>query len=727
MKTVKIALSGLGCANCAAKIEDSIAGLDYVESASLNFASSLLTVTLSDGAPASALSEMQSTAKKVEETVVFAAVRVGIAEEAAPNPADSLLPEQSEPDHSHEHEHGHNHGAAGSEKVDLILLIAAAVIAGVSFFLPVSQLVKNIMLASAVLLAGYRVFWQGVKGLLKLRLDEDILLAVAAVAACVLGEFSEAAFVTILFRAGLFLEDYAVAKSRKSIKSLTEIRPETANLLKSTGEACEVSAKRIPIGSSIIIKPGERVPLDCVVTAGSSEADASAITGESVPVPVSEGSALLSGTVNGKGLLTCRTTATFNSSAASRIIELVEESAAKKGKTEKLITRFARWYTPAIILAAVALSVVPPLLGGGDFAVWVQRALVFLVASCPCALVISVPLGFFAAVGAQSKIGVLVKGGVHIEALSKADCVAFDKTGTLTTGKLMVTEVRVLDNELCENDIVHLAAVCESYSTHPAAKAVMERYGKTILKSTVSSVEEIAGMGVRAVYGGTELLCGSERLMHKNNILISGLEPSNIYLARGGSVIGQIFVSDTPKASAVYTVKALKSVGVKQVAMLTGDNETAAGAVAAECGTDSFKAGLMPSGKVDEVEKLKREYTSVLFVGDGINDAPVLASADCGVAMGLGTDAAIEAADVVLMSDRLETLPKAIMLARKSLNIIYGNIAFALIVKLIVLVLGAFGLAPMWLAVFADVGVTIITVIIASLILSMHRGIKIKL
>ncbi len=612
------------------------------------------------------------------------------------------------------HDHDHDSGKSAW------FFIAAAVLLAVLSFLPLPDLASHFMLAAAAVVAGFPLFWAGVKSIVRLQLNETALLLIAVVAAMALGEFWEGALVTILFRLGNQLEGLAVARSKKSIAALTKIRPETANLLQENGSYAETEATAIPTGSQILIKPGERVPLDAIVESGESMVDTAVLTGESLPRQIGPGDELLSGMVNRDGALHCRTTNTFSDSAASRIIQLVQESSAKKGNTEKLISKFSKIYTPCIILAAILLTFLPPLLGMGPISMWLGRALVFLVASCPCALVISIPLSFFAGIGAGSRRGVLVKGSKSLEALAKTRNAVFDKTGTLTTGKLSVTGVTPLDDSLSADELLRLSAVGESFSAHPMAQAVVAHHGP-VDTSMVSAYQELPGMGVAYQIGEDQYLCGGERLLAKYEIDTSSLPHANIYLAKNGVVLGYLTVADTLRPDAKESLRQLKMLGVQKTVILTGDNARTAEKIRQESGADQVWAELLPADKVSHLEQIKQSGATV-FVGDGMNDAPVLAMADVGVAMGLGTDAAIEAADVVLVSDKLSDLPQAIKLAKRTLSIAKFNIVFALFIKAVVLILGACGLAAMWMAVFADVGVSILAVLNATRILGSKKS-----
>ena len=728
MKTIKLRMKGLHCASCAEKIEQRVGALAGVSGTLLNFTTNELRFAMDESAPADtpvqAQQIIQAAEKGVEVVGVFITDSHGNEQQFASAKTaatmlsggdDSRLPAQDTDENTDEPQRG-------KRRMDypLLLLALSAMLFGLSFIPMLPAVAATLLQLAAIAVSGYSIFIEGVKKLFRLEIEEELLMMIAVIAACALGEFPEAAMVTLLFRAGSYLEELAVARSKKSITRLTSIRPDVANLVDTNGDSKSVPAKTVPIGSTVLIKPGERVPLDAVVLSGSSDMDNSVITGESVPVAVAPGSRVLSGTVNGAGLLTCKTTGDFKTSTASRIIELVEGSLAKKGKTERLITRFARYYTPAVIVLAVIIAAVPPLLQLGAFSTWLYRSLIFLVAACPCALVIAVPLGFFAGIGSVSRLGVLVKGGRYLEALSRCDTVVFDKTGTLTSGKLRVSNV-VSVSDTSEGEVVRLAALCESFSNHPVAKAVVAHYGAPIPGGSVLSFEEQAGMGIRAQHLAGELLCGSERLMRAHGVALDGIPPAAVYVAENGSLLGYLEIADTLRPDAAATVAALRETGVGRVSILTGDSERAAKLIAEQSGADGYHASLMPSGKVDALMEEKRRSKTVAFVGDGINDAPVLAAADVGIAMGFGSDAAIDAADAVLVSENLSSLPAAIRLSRRAIRVIVFNIVFALAVKAAVLVLGVIGLGAIWLAVFADVGVTLIAVLNTTRILRMVK------
>ena len=598
------------------------------------------------------------------------------------------------------------------EIISSLLFFAAGFLSEHIFQAP--PLIQGILFGLSVVLSGWRVFRSGWRSLLKLRMDETTLMAVAVIAAFCLGQYLEAAMVAILYQLGEMIEDKAIDNSRESIGKLAEIRADTARRIRDGNEAI-VPAQEVQVGDTIAVYPFERVPLDGTVLSGTSTLNASALTGESVPIDASAGSEVLSGMMNEQGPLTVEVTHDLQNSAASRIIAMVESAAARKGRAEKLITRFAEIYTPLVMVLAVLLMILPPLFGLGEFRVWLYRALVFLVASCPCALVISVPLGFYAGIGAESKNGVLIKGGRFLEALALADAVVFDKTGTLTSGELKLSKVNILGS-LDETELLRIAASAEQYSSHPAAKAVIKAAaGAELLPA--EQAEEIPGNGVIAMMDGKKVICGRRNLLEENGLKMESFSPASIFIAVDGVVEGSIELSDTVKPDSAEGIGLLKKIGLKRIVMLTGDNESSATAAAGDCGITEYHAGLLPENKVSIMESIRRETGKTIFVGDGINDAPVLAASDCGVAMGLGTDAAIEASDVVLTLDKPSKLAPAIRIARRSMGIIRFNIAFALTCKALVLVLAALGYSSMWMAVFADMGVCIISVINATRIL----------
>ena len=544
--------------------------------------------------------------------------------------------------------------------------------------------------------------------------DENFLMMIATFGAFGVGEFSEAVAVMLFYQVGELFQGYAVGKSRQSISDMMDICPEYANI-EEDGVLKQVDPDDVEVGSIIVVKPGERIPLDGIVVEGESLIDTAALTGESVPRSAKAGDEIISGCVNGSGTLKVKTTKEFDDSTVAKILELVENASSKKAKVENFITRFAKYYTPVVTIGAVILAILPPLILGGGWAEWIQRACIFLVISCPCALVISVPLGFFGGIGAASKIGVLVKGSNYLEAVAEMTTIVFDKTGTLTKGEFKVTDV-ITENGSKE-ELIELAALGEGYSNHPIANSIREAYGKELDLNRVTNTEEIAGHGIKAVIDGKTVLLGNEKLMKSESIFYTPCKSMGtvVYVACNGVFEGAVVISDTIKDGAKEAIHDMKQVGVRHTVMLTGDRKEAAETVAQTLGIDEVHAELLPGGKVEQVEallKAEKEKERLAFVGDGINDAPVLTRADIGIAMGsMGSDAAIEAADIVLMDDDVTKIASVVKIARKTLRIVKQNIVFALAIKALVLILGALGMANMWEAVFADVGVSVIAIL----------------
>lgn len=562
---------------------------------------------------------------------------------------------------------------------------------------------------------GWDIVWKAITNILHGQVfDENFLMTIATVGALILGEHSEGVAVMLFYQVGEWFQSYAVSKSRRSITSLMDIRPDYANIEKD-GKLIQVDPEDVKIGDTIIVKPGERVPLDGKIIKGSSTLDTSALTGESMPREVEAGMEVISGCINQTGILTIQTTKEFGESTVAKILDLVENASDKKGRMENFITRFARYYTPVVVFAALALAVLPPLVTGQAFSIWIYRALTFLVISCPCALVISIPLSFFGGIGGASKIGVLVKGSNYLEALAYTETVVFDKTGTLTKGSFAVTEIQA--NGMTDEELLELAAYAEDYSNHPISLSIQKAYGKKIDNSRITDVQEIAGHGVQAVIDGMTVLAGNAKLMEREHIpyTASNAIGTVVYVAFDGRYAGCIVIADEIKADAPAAIKTLKAAGIRQTVMLTGDADAVGQDVAHRLGLDRAYTELLPADKVDRVEELlaqKSDKGMLAFVGDGTNDAPVLARADVGIAMGaLGSDAAIEAADVVLMTDEPSKIAAIMQIARKTIRISNENIVFALGVKFLVLILGAVGRANMWAAVFADVGVSVIAIL----------------
>ena len=566
------------------------------------------------------------------------------------------------------------------------------------------------------LIIGYDIVWKAIRNISHGQVfDENFLMMIATFGALGVREYSEAVAVMLFYQIGELFQGYAVGKSRQSIAAMMDICPEYANI-EEDGELKQVDPDDVEIGTIIIIKPGERIPLDGVVVEGESLIDTAALTGESVPRKAAVGDEIISGCVNGNGTLKVRTTKEFDDSTVSKILELVENASSKKAHVENFITRFAKYYTPVVTIAAVILAIVPPLVLGDGWSDWIQRACIFLVISCPCALVISVPLGFFGGIGAASKLGVLVKGSNYLEALAQMDTMVFDKTGTLTKGEFKVTEILPAEG-FTKETLLNLAALGEGYSTHPIAASIREAYGQPLDMNRVNDAKEVAGHGIQVQIDEQEVFIGNEKLMRAQNITPAACESIGtvIYVACEGKYAGAIVISDTIKDGAKEAIRGMKAVGVKKCVMLTGDRKEAAELVAKELDIDEVHAELLPQDKVSQVEALLSKETEkerLAFVGDGINDAPVLSRADIGIAMGsMGSDAAIEAADVVLMDDDIRKIASVVRISRKTLTIVHQNIVFALAVKALVLILGALGMANMWEAVFADVGVSVIAIL----------------
>ena len=599
--------------------------------------------------------------------------------------------------------------------VTFVLFVALMAVEHLGMLDNLNTIVLFIIYLIPYLIIGYDIVWKAARNIKNGQIfDENFLMMIATFGAFGVQEYSEAVAVMLFYQVGELFQGYAVGKSRQSISAMMDICPEYANV-EEDGNLVQVDPDDVEIGTVIVIKPGERIPLDGIVVEGESMIDTAALTGESVPRRAVAGDEIISGCVNGSGTLKVRTTKEFDDSTVAKILELVENASSKKSKTENFITRFAKYYTPVVTIGAVILAVLPPLILGGGWGDWIQRACIFLVISCPCALVISVPLGFFGGIGAASKIGVLVKGSNYLEAVAEMTTIVFDKTGTLTKGEFKVSELKPAN--CTEAELLELAALGEGYSTHPIANSIKEAYAKNIDMNRVSDAEEEAGHGVNVKIDGQEVLIGNEKLMKTHQIEYVPCESAGtiVYVAKAGTFAGAIVISDTIKEGAKEAIHDMKQVGVKKCVMLTGDRQAAAQAVAEELSLDEVHAELLPGDKVSQVETLlssQENKEKLAFVGDGINDAPVLSRADIGIAMGsMGSDAAIEAADVVLMDDDVRKIASVVKIARKTLRIVKQNIVFALAVKALVLILGALGMANMWEAVFADVGVSVIAIL----------------
>ena len=722
-RTFKLTLSGLDCANCANKIEDRVNRLELVEEANLNFSTSQLTVLIKESAlKTDVITEIKRIVKQLEpHVVVEERVSTQVVHKSSccgGSCSSHTESHHGQAGHSHEHSHKTLDNESSSKVFSFIkenawLLLGVIIFLAIHTFKPVGILevvlygVSYLLIGGKVLLTAFRNITRGEI------FDENFLMMVATVGAFAIGEYPEAIAVMLFYEIGELFQSYAVNRSRKSISSLLDIRADHANLVTESGTK-EVAPEAVSIGDLIVIKPGERVPLDGEIIEGECYLDTSALTGESIPRLISVGEEILAGCINTNALVKVRVTKVAGESTVARILELVENASSKKAQTEKFITKFARVYTPIVVLLAVLIAIIPPFVFQVNFSTWLYRALSFLVVSCPCALVVSIPLGFFAGLGGASKQGVLVKGGNYLEALNHVETVVFDKTGTLTKGVFKVSQIKPVN--MNEAEFIELAAYAESQSTHPIAKSIVDAYTQVIDTTVLSQYVEIAGHGIKVFVGDKEVLIGNVKLMQRANLNVAEVDAIGtiIHMVVNQQYVGYMVIADEIKENSKAAIAKLKQHGVSKVVMLTGDHEGVAKKVAAELGVDEVYAGLLPHQKVEHVEEIlahKTKDKNVVFVGDGMNDAPVLARADIGVAMGgIGSDAAIEAADVVLMEDDPMALVKAINKAKQTSTILYQNIIFALGVKILVMILVACGLATMWAAVFADVGVTILAV-----------------
>lgn len=713
---IKLYLKGLDCANCANKIENKVNKLESVEEAVLNFSLSLLIVSLKGNSDVNRVEEeIKTIVSKLEPDVIVSKYNNNIKEKknVCTSECCSGHAHDIEEKHEESHDHDHSEGISLRDKVSLaigFILFAIAIFIGEEkSYVPYIYALSYVLVGGKVVLSAIRNIFRGQV------FDENFLMTVATLGAFAIGNHPEGVAVMIFYEIGELFQSYAVNRSRKSISSLMDIRADYANLI-TDGEEKKVDPSEIKIDDIIVIKPGERVPLDGIVIEGNSSLDTSALTGESLPRNIELNDEILAGVINLTGVIRVKVTKEFGESTVSRILELVQNASSKKAQTEKFITKFARYYTPVVVLSAVALAIIPPLVvEGALFSDWVYRALIFLVVSCPCALVVSIPLGLFAGIGGASKNGVLIKGGNYLEALKDVETVVFDKTGTLTKGVFKV--VKINTNNIEESELLRIAATGESFSNHPIAQSILKAYGNEVDKSIISNYEEISGNGIKVNIDNKEVLLGNYKLMNSNGIKYNNSKEIGtvVHVVVEGEYKGSIVIADEVKEDSKEAIEMLKKIGVKKCVMLTGDNKKVAEKIAEELGLDEVYAELLPTDKVVMVEKLlkeKSEKGKLAFVGDGINDAPVLARADVGVAMGgIGSDAAIEAADVVLMRDNPSSLVDAIEIGRKTNRILWQNIIFSLGVKIAVLIPAAIGIANMWEGVFADVGVTLIAVL----------------
>ncbi|MGG5462983.1 heavy metal translocating P-type ATPase [Clostridium sp. B9] len=725
MKDMKLYLEGLNCAGCAGKIEDKVNKLNEVDEAILNFSTKLLLITPKDGIQEEVLEG------KVRKIVLDLEPDVKVLKESEKNKMKNSKGACScHDEHEHGHDHGHSHNEEksnnkfGIDKKELIRLGAAIALFIIGMIVNLDKGYELAIFGVAYILAGGEVLLRAFKNILRGQVfDENFLMSIATIGAFAIGEFPEGVAVMLFYEIGEMFQDYAVNRSRTSISDLMNIRPDYANIISLTGEEKKVSPESVSVGSIIVVRAGEKIPLDGIVLSGEGALDVSALTGESLPKEVEKNDEVLAGSINRSGLLKIKVTKNFGESTVSKILDLVENAGNKKAPTEQFITKFARYYTPVVVFSALALAFLPPLLiSGASLSEWVGRALIFLVVSCPCALVVSIPLGYFGGIGSASKNGILVKGSNYLEALNNIESIVFDKTGTLTKGTFKVKKAEST-SKLSNEELLELGAYAEYYSNHPIAKSVVKAFDKTIDKSLISNYEEIPGKGLRVNIDGSTVFAGNEKLMKMNNINTTKIDEIGtvIYIANEKSELGYIVIADEIKDDAKEAISGLKKVGVKQTVMLTGDNEKVGDNVARELGIDKAYCNLLPQDKVEKLEELfnnKSKDKKIAFVGDGINDAPVLARADIGIAMGgVGSDAAIEAADVVIMDDEPSKIIKAIKIAKRTNKIVWQNIIFALTVKVIILIFGALGMANMWEAVFGDVGVTLIAILNSSRIL----------
>ena len=689
-KRKKFYLEGLACASCAATIEDRISRMDTITSASVNFADSSLSIELRER------DRLEDTLAQIREIVdsVEPGVRLVKGEQ---------------------NEKGEDSSFFSRERI----ILGLGILGFIGAILMPASLGKTILFILAYLVIGGRVLLLAGKNITRGRVfDENFLMTIATLGAIAIGEYPEAVSVMLFYRIGEEFQEAAVNRSRRSIKSLINIKPDSANLLVN-GDILTVSPEKLKLADTIILRPGERVPVDSRVIEGRSELDVSALTGESMPEPVEPGDQVLSGSINTSGLLTLRVEKLFTDSTVSRILDLVENASSKKAPTEQFISRFAKVYTPIVVLLALALATVPPLLvPGAIFSDWLYRGLVFLVVSCPCALVISIPLSFFAGIGGASRRGILVKGGNSLQALKDVDTVVFDKTGTLTKGTFEVVGISPASG-IDEKDLLRLAAMGEYHSNHPLARSIISAYGQEIDKDKIQDYKEIPGKGTCSFLAGEPLLVGNKRLMKENHILVHEqagsllTDDSRVHVAYAGRYYGHIDLADGLKADTKAAVDRLRSLGVKRIAILSGDREPSVKHAASKAGISEYYYGLLPHEKVERLEQMIKDKRSgkLAFVGDGLNDAPVLAMADVGIVMGnIGSDTAVEAADVVLMTDEPTKVGQAISLGRRTHRVVMQNVIMALSIKLAVLALGLLGLAGMWEAVFADVGAALLAV-----------------
>ena len=696
---MKYILKGLGCANCARKMEEKINKLDEIKTANINFATKTLIFELNE---------------KVNENKVISKI-----DEIVRNiePDVKLLEVNSKKEKKLNNEENDDEEDDEDGKIELTKIVISGILFLLGMILNLNENFKFVIFLISYIIIGYDIVFKAIKNMFRGKVfDETFLMSIATIGAFAIGEFNEAVAVMLFYKIGEYFQDKAVQHSRKSIAELMNIRPDYANL-KVNDKIEKVTPDEVNIGDMIIVKAGEKIPLDGIIIEGNSFVDTVALTGESLPREVKVNDEVLSGMINTGSLLTIKVTKTFENSTVSKILELVENTSNKKAKIEKFITKFAKIYTPIVVVLAVLIAIIPPLvIPNATFAEWIYRALVCLVISCPCALVISIPLSYFGGIGCASKKGILIKGSNYLEALNNLDTIVFDKTGTLTQGVFKVTKIVPILNHTKE-EILEYCAFAESFSNHPIATSILNEYNKTIDKEKIKNYEEISGYGIKAKIFGKEVLVGNSKLFNKENIEYSKekINGTTVHLAIDKEYCGYIVISDIIKDDSRETIKKLKELGIRRTVMLTGDNKTVAEETANELKLDDYRAELLPVQKVEELEKLlndKKANQNLAFVGDGINDAPVITRADIGISMGeVGSDSAIEASDIVIMNDEISKIATAIKIAKKTRKIVVSNITLAMLIKIVAILLGIIGITSIWQAVIADVGVTIVAVI----------------
>lgn len=734
---IRLVLNGLDCANCANKIETKVNKINGVKEATVNFSTTLLIAEIKEESlKDEIINEIKSIVKKLEPDVkveeklnnkviknTTSECKGSCCSTSFENGEVKKCTEKTKINKNETHNHTHSNGLSENNarvieyiKENIMLIIGTLIYLVALAYNGNNNSVSIILFIASYLVIGGEVILTALKNITNGEIfDENFLMSIATIGAFFIGEYPEAVAVMLFYQIGEVFQGYAVNKSRKSISSLMNIRADYANVLRSNNEV-KVSPEDVSLNEVILIKPGERVPLDGVVLSGESFLDTSALTGESVPREIKAGDEILSGEINNSGILKVRVTKEYGESTVARILELVENASNKKAPTEKFITKFSKIYTPIVVLVAVLVAIIPPIfIKGAVFSEWLYKALSLLVVSCPCALVVSIPLGFFSGIGAASKKGVLVKGGNYLEALKESEIIVFDKTGTLTKGVFKVTSINA--KNISKDELLEITALGEANSNHPIAVSIAEAYGRKINKNEIESYKEVAGHGVEAIIRGKNVLLGNSKLMIKNNIFYDKVNTIGtiVHIAINSEYKGNIIISDEIKENVKEAIVELKNAGIKKTVMLTGDSKEVAEKVANDIGIDEVYSELLPSDKVNKLEEVLSKKVGngkVLFVGDGINDAPVLARADIGIAMGgVGSDAAIEAADVVLMKDKIESISDAIRISRKTNKILWQNIIFSLFIKVAVMILVVAGLTNMWAAVFADVGVTLLAVL----------------